>query len=61
VNVRHAIVAMILLVYRHGLRASEICGLKLTDIDLKSGSISIRRLKGSMQTVQPLHPHRGQP
>jgi integrase len=52
--------AMILLAYRHGLRASEVCGLKLTDIDLKSGSISIRRLKGSMQTVQP-HPHRGQP
>jgi site-specific recombinase XerD len=53
--------AMILLAYRHGLRASEVCGLKLADIDLKSGSISIRRLKGSMQTVQPLYPHRGQP
>jgi site-specific recombinase XerD len=53
--------AMILLSYRHGLRASEVCGLKLADIDLKSGSISIRRLKGSMQTVQPLYPHRGQP
>src|ERR1035438_10140203 len=48
--------AMILLAYRHGLRASEVCGLKLADIDLKSGSISIRRLKGSMQTVQPLYP-----
>jgi site-specific recombinase XerD len=53
--------AMILLAYRHGLRASEVCGLKLTDIDLKAGSISIRRLKGSLQTVQPLYPHRGQP
>jgi integrase len=53
--------AMILLAYRHGLRASEVCGLKLTDIDLKSGSISIRRLKGSLPTVQPLYPHRGQP
>jgi site-specific recombinase XerD len=53
--------AMILLAYRHGLRASEVCGLKLADIDLKSGSISIRRLKGSMTTVQPLYPHRGQP
>jgi integrase len=53
--------AMILLAYRHGLRASEVCGLKLADIDLKGGSISIRRLKGSMQTVQPLYPHRGQP
>jgi len=53
--------AMILLAYRHGLRASEVCGLKLTDIDLKAGSISIRRLKGSLQTVQPLYAHRGQP
>src|ERR1039457_6239583 len=53
--------AMILLAYRHGLRASEVCGLKMADIDLKAGSISIQRLKGSMQTVQPLYPHRGQP
>jgi integrase len=53
--------AMILLAYRHGLRASEVCGLKLADIDMKAGSISIRRLKGSLPTVQPLYPHRGQP
>lgn len=53
--------AMILLAYRHGLRASEVCGLKLADIDLKAGSISVRRLKGSLQTVQPLYAHRGQP
>ena len=53
--------AMILLAYRHALRASEVCGLKLVDIDLKAGSISIRRLKGSLQTVQPLYPHRGRP
>jgi type 1 fimbriae regulatory protein FimB len=53
--------AMVLLAYRHGLRASEVCNLKLPDIDLKAGSISIRRLKGSLHTVQPLYPHRGQP
>jgi integrase len=52
---------MILLAYRHGLRASEVCGLKLADIDLKAGSISIRRLKGSLSQVQPLYQHRGQP
>jgi len=45
---------MILLAYRHGLRASEVCGIKLADVDLKSGSISIRRLKGSLHTIQPL-------
>jgi len=53
--------AMILLAYRHGLRASEVCGIKMADIDLKSGSISIRRLKGSLHTIQPLYQHRGQP
>ena len=52
--------AMILLGYRHGMRASEVCGLKLADVDLKAGSIVIRRLKGSMQTTQPLFLHRGQ-
>ncbi len=26
--------AMLLLAYRHGLRASEVCGLRLTDVDL---------------------------
>src|SRR3979490_2899369 len=53
--------AMILLAYRHGLRASEVCGIKLADLDLKAGSISIRRLKGSLHTIQPLYQHRGQP
>jgi len=53
--------AMILLGYRHGLRASEVCGLKLSDVDPKADSISIRRLKGSLHTVQPLYRHKGQP
>jgi site-specific recombinase XerD len=53
--------AMILMAYRHGLRASEVCGIKLADVDMKAGSISIRRLKGSMHTIQPIYQHRGQP
>ena len=53
--------AMILLAYRHGLRASEVCGVKLADVDVKAGSISVRRLKGSLHTIQPLYQHRGQP
>jgi site-specific recombinase XerD len=53
--------AMILLAYRHGLRASEVCAIKLADVDLKAGSISIRRLKGSLHTIQPIYQHRGQP
>lgn len=53
--------AMILIAYRHGLRASEVCGLRIADVNLKDGVISIQRLKGSLRTVQPLYAHRGQP
>ena len=52
---------MVLLAYRHGLRASEVCGLKLSDVNLKDQTIRVARLKGSMLTTQPLVPHRGQP
>ncbi len=53
--------AMILLAYRHGMRASEVCNLKLTDVDLRNGEVTIRRLKGSLKTVQPLSDLPGQP
>jgi len=53
--------AMILLAYRHGMRASEVCNLKLSDIDLKNGEITIRRLKGSLKTTQSLSDLAGQP
>lgn len=45
---------MCLLGFRHGMRASEICTLKRVDIDLQSGHITVRRLKGSITTIQPL-------
>jgi site-specific recombinase XerD len=53
--------AMILLGYRHGMRASEVCGLRLADLDLKNWQVTIRRLKGSLATTQPLVDHPGQP
>ena len=53
--------AMVLLAYRHGLRASEVCDLKLAAVDLRAGSVSLWRLKGSLHTVQPLYRHKGQP
>jgi site-specific recombinase XerD len=46
---------MFLLAYKHGLRASEICRLTLTDV--QNGQIDIRRLKDSLHTVQPLQGH----
>ena len=53
--------AMIVLGYRHGMRTSEICGLKLADIDLANSEITVRRLKGSLKTTQPLNDHQGEP
>jgi integrase len=53
--------AMILLAYRHGMRASEVCELRLADLDFKNGQVTIRRLKGSLTTTQPLSDHPGQP
>ena len=53
--------AMILLAYRHGMRASEVCNLRLTDLDLKNGSVVVDRLKGSMRTTQAVAGHRGEP
>lgn len=45
---------MITLAYIHGLRVSELTGLKITDIDLLSGKIFIRRLKNGFSTQHPL-------
>ena len=53
--------AMILLAYKHGLRASEICNLRLDHLDLVNGSILIERLKGSLRTTQAITEHRGEP
>jgi integrase len=53
--------AMTLLTYRHGMRASEVCNLRLGDVDIKNGSIMINRLKGSLRTTQAITEHRGEP
>jgi integrase len=53
--------AMILLAYKHALRASEVCNLRLDDIDLKNGNIVVDRLKGSLRTTQAVTAHRGAP
>ncbi len=53
--------AMLVLAYKHGLRASEISNLRLGDIDMKNGSIAIERLKGSLRTIQAVTEHRGEP
>jgi integrase len=47
--------------FRHGMRASEVCGLETKDVDLKNGEITIRRLKGSLKTTQRIADLQGQP
>jgi type 1 fimbriae regulatory protein FimB len=53
--------AMILCAFRFGMRASEVCGLRLSDLDIKNGTITIRRLKGSRTSVGALTNVQGQP
>jgi type 1 fimbriae regulatory protein FimB len=45
---------MISLAYHHGLRVSELIALEWSAIDLKGGTISIRRSKGGVDGAQHL-------
>ena len=42
----HRDATAILLAYRHGLRASELVGLRWDDIDFQTGRLHVRRAKG---------------
>jgi site-specific recombinase XerD len=45
---------ILVLAYRHAMRAEEISELSLKDVDLKSNTIRIRRVKGSLESIQPI-------
>ncbi|WP_049856892.1 tyrosine-type recombinase/integrase [Trabulsiella odontotermitis] len=47
---------MFLMSFLHGLRISELTGLRLIDLDMAGGIIYIRRLKNGFSTVHPLQP-----
>ena len=47
---------MLMLIFYHGLRVTELCRLRRQDVDLTHGRIWIQRIKGSLSTEQPLHP-----
>ncbi len=47
--------ALVLMMYRHGLRRSEAAGLRWADIDLKGATIYVRRKKGSRSGRHPLY------
>ena len=46
--------AMILLMFRHGLRSAELVALKWSNVDLKGGYIEITRVKHGHDSVHPL-------
>jgi type 1 fimbriae regulatory protein FimB len=46
--------AILLLMFRHGLRVSELCSLKLSDVNLELRELHVRRCKGSDSGVHPL-------
>ena len=45
---------MILIAYRHGLRASELVDLQWSQIELDSGRLHVRRAKRGAPSVHPL-------
>ena len=50
----HRDATLILLMYRHGLRVSEAVELKWTDIEFKTGVLSVRRAKKGQDGVHPV-------
>jgi type 1 fimbriae regulatory protein FimB len=42
--------------FRHGLRVSEACGLKLSQVDTESHILHVVRLKKGLSTTHPLRP-----
>jgi type 1 fimbriae regulatory protein FimB len=45
---------LLLLMFRHGLRVSEACRMKLDQVDSESRVLHVARLKGGLSTTQPL-------
>lgn len=46
---------LLLLMFRHGLRVSEACGLTLAHVDAESRVLHVSRLKKGLSTTHPLH------
>jgi len=45
---------LLLLMFRHGLRVSEACGLTLSQVDIESRVLHVARLKNGLSTTHPL-------
>jgi len=51
----HRDATMLLLTYRHGLRASEVCDLRWDQIDYSGAVLYVRRLKSGTPSTHPIH------
>ena len=45
---------LLLLMFRHGLRVSEACGLRLSQVNIESRVLHVARLKQGLSTTHPL-------
>src|SRR5262245_53621152 len=50
----HRDATMILVAYRHGLRASEVCDLQWQQIELAEGRLHVHRVKNGIASVHPI-------
>src|SRR5882724_2823811 len=50
----HRDATMILTGYRHGLRASELCDLQWSQVELATGRLHVRRAKNGSPSVHPM-------
>jgi site-specific recombinase XerD len=50
----HRDATMILVAYRHGLRAAELCSLRWEQVDLGRGLLHVRRIKNGTPSVHPI-------
>ena len=50
----HRDATMILVAYRHGLRASEVCDLQWQQIELSEGRLHVHRVKNGIPSVHPI-------
>src|SRR5262249_28100233 len=50
----HRDATMILVAYRHGLRASEVCALQWQQVELSEGRLHVHRVKNGISSVHPI-------
>ena len=46
--------ALLHVMFWHGLRVSELCNLRQSDLDFRSSQIHVRRIKGGLSTHHPM-------